>query len=126
MSEEAPASTVYEAVSDALATLSVPYGYDGYQTATGAQLPDLFLVWFLVDAPPAAHADNAEILRFERVQISIYQRGSLTNLPDVEGAMAAAGWMYSNTIHIPFNPATKHFGLALEFTRQRRISQEDY
>lgn len=82
---------------------------------SGAQLPDLFLVYFLVSSPPEQHADDRETMRSYLMQVSIYSRAGLTNLPDVDGAMVAAGFQRAGQRELPYNQATQHYGLALDY-----------
>jgi len=107
--------SIWERVKAALTGLSVPMVANAYIDASGAELPDLYLVYFLVSSPPEQHADDAETLRSYRMQISIYQRAGLVGLPDVDGAMVAAGFTRGPQREIPYNQLTRHFGLALEY-----------
>jgi len=49
------------------------------------------------------------------MQVSVYDRNGLTNLPDTDGVMVAAGFSRGPKRELPYNPATRHFGLALEY-----------
>jgi hypothetical protein len=109
-------TTIYELAQTALETLSVPVANQVYIPATGSDLPNLFLVWFLISAPIAQHADDNETLRTNRVQVSVYSRAGLINLPDVTGAMKAAGFAAAARFQLPYNRETRHYGLALDFT----------
>lgn len=108
-------TSVLERTATALATLGVPYGAGRYLPASGAELPDLFITYTLVTEMPAQHADDDEVIRFTRVQVSIFKKSGLTALPNVEGAMKTAGFKYSRSQVLPFDQQTRHFGLALEF-----------
>lgn len=109
-------TTIYELAQTALETLTVPVANQVYIPATGSDLPDLYLVWFLVSAPAAQNADDSETLRTYRVQVSIYNRAGLLSLPDVDGAMIAAGFARAAKFQLPYNRETRHYGLALDFT----------
>ena len=109
-------TTVFERVSTALTTLSVPYANGIYIPATGSDLPDLFLVYTLITSPAEQHADNLEKLRSNRVQVTTYSRTGLVGLPNVDGAMVAAGFMRAAKYEIPYSRETKHFGLAADYT----------
>jgi hypothetical protein len=108
-------ASALERTATALSSLGVPYGAGRYLPASGNVLPDLFLAYTLVTEMPAQVADDDEIIRFSRVQISIFNRAGLTSLPNVTGAMKTAGFKYSRTTLLPFDQQTRHFGLALEF-----------
>jgi hypothetical protein len=107
--------SVFERVKTALQPLGVPFATDQYLVESGDELPDLFLVYSLVSSPPLQHAEDKETMRTNRVQVSIYNRNGLTSLPNVDGAMTAAGFQRGPRTKVPYNPATRHFGLALEF-----------
>lgn len=111
-------TTIFEIVDDALASLdpAVSYAWDQYLVGSDESLPDLYLVPSLVDSPPVQHADNEETERMYRIQVSAYQRDGLLNLPDVDGAMKAKGFMKSNVVRLPRDPDTGHFGLATDYT----------
>jgi hypothetical protein len=86
-------TTIFERVSTALSTLSpaVPFALAPYKS-TGT-LPDTYIAYQLITSPPEAHADNRETARSYLVQISIYRRGGLVSLPDVDTAMIGAGFV---------------------------------
>jgi hypothetical protein len=108
-------STIWERVDTALATLGVSYAQSTYISASASDIPDLYLVYFDVSSPPEQHADDGETERSYRVQVSIYNRAGLNSLPNVDGAMVAAGFARGPQRELPYNPETRHFGLAKEF-----------
>jgi hypothetical protein len=107
--------SVWSVTYTALVTLGLPMAEGVYLSASGAELPDRYLVYFLVSAPPVQHADNAETLRNFRMQVSAYTRLGLHGLPDIDAAMVAAGFTRSMQRELPYNTLTRHFGLALEY-----------
>lgn len=109
--------TIWERVEAALETLSpaVPFAANVYVVGSGAQLPDLYLVYFLVSSPVEQRADDAETQRSYRVQVTHYSRAGLAGLPDVKTAMVAAGFVTSNKREIPYDRTTRHYGLAEEY-----------
>lgn len=109
--------TIWERVEAALETLVpvVPFAANVYVPSSGAQLPDLFLVYFLVSSPVEQFAENAETERSYRVQVTHYNRAGLAGLPDVKTAMVAAGFVPSNKREIPYDRTTRHYGLAEEY-----------
>ena len=108
-------STIWEITEAALDDLGVAMAANVYNTASGTQLPDQFMVYFLVSSPPELHADDYEELRSYRMQVSIYDRAGLINLPDVDSAMVTAGFTRGPKRELPYNPDTKHFGIAQEY-----------
>jgi hypothetical protein len=107
--------TIWERVRAALTPLATPMASGTFITATPDDLPDLYLVYFLVSSPAEQHMDNVETLRSNRMQISVYSRNGLAGLPDVSGAMVSAGFMAGPKTELPYNQQTRHFGLALEY-----------
>ncbi len=107
--------SIWERVIAALTGLGVPMAANVYVAASGQELPDLYLVYFLVSSPPEQHADDAETLRSYRIQVTVYKRAGLASLPDVDGAMVAAGFRRGPQRELPYNQLTRHFGLALEY-----------
>lgn len=106
--------SIYTDIESALSTLSLPMAASAFRAA-GGTLPDLFLVYTLVAATPEQHADNGETARRHLVQVSVYNRSGLGNLPDVIGAMQAAGFVFSRATELPFDEQTGFYGLALDF-----------
>ena len=106
--------TIWETTAAALASLDIAMGADSYISTT---LPDQYIVYSLVDGVPAQHADDAELSREYRVQISFYSRGGLqdADLTAITAAMTAAGFAHGPDTPLPYTPATRHFGLALDF-----------
>ena len=109
-------TTIWERTNTALLTLSLPLAANAYVVSTGSQLPDAYLVYFLVSAPPQQHADDVETLRSYTMQVSYYSRLGLAGMPDINGAMTAAGFTAGPLRELPFNQQTRHFALMLEFS----------
>jgi hypothetical protein len=107
--------TIWERVRAALLALAVPMAASDYIVATGSALPDLYLVYFQVSGVGEQHADDVEISRSKRVQISIYSRAGLISLPDITSAMVAAGFTPGPDREIPYNSLTRHYGWAKDF-----------
>lgn len=106
---------IWTVVEDALTPLNVPMAAGVYVAATGEERPELFLVYSLPTETPGQHADNSETLRAYRVQVNIYSRTGLSDLPNVDGAMTAAGFRLGPGRQIPYNPATRHHGLSRDY-----------
>lgn len=109
--------TIWERTKDALDTLtgSIPFSEGKLQIATGEKLPDVFITYKLVDAPPEQYADDEEKMRTWKMQVSIFSRNGLISLPNVDGAMTAAGFTKGNITELPYNTETGHYGLATEY-----------
>jgi hypothetical protein len=91
-------------------------GAGAFLAATpGGDLPDSYLIYFVVDVSPVQHADNLETIRGWLVQVSIYSRAGLAGLPDVIGAMTAAGFMFVAGRQLDYDIETRHYGIAFDF-----------
>jgi hypothetical protein len=110
-------TTIFERTKSALVSLSpaIPYALGQYLTARSADLPDTFIVYTLISGVPEQHAENAETQRGYRVQISIYARGGLVTLPNMDTAMLAQGFIKGPERQLPYDPETRHFGLAKDY-----------
>jgi hypothetical protein len=109
-------TTIHARMYTALATLSLPLAAGVYIPASGTELPDAYLVYMVISDPPRLHADNVEKLHLYRVQVSYYSRSGMQAAPDISGAMVAAGFMRADKRDLPYNPDTRHYGLAMDFT----------
>jgi len=110
-------TSIFQRVAGALGTLSpaVPYRAEVFLTDSGDDLPDLFITYSLISAPPVLSADNAETLRTYRVQITINARAGLLSLPLVKQAMVAADFIPSAFRQLPFDPVSRHFRMAQDY-----------
>lgn len=115
-------STIWEMTYAALVGLSIPLAASNYLAATpGAGLPDQYIIYRVIDLTPEAHADNKETLRSELVQVSVYSRSGLVGLPDVIGAMTAAGFMFAGGRELDFDSESSHFVIAFDFEYLRDL-----
>jgi hypothetical protein len=108
-------TTIWERTKTALTGLNIAMAADAYLAATGAALPDEFLVYSLVSDAEALPSDDDEDLRLLRMQISYFNRTGLAGMPDIKGAMKAAGFSRGPVRDLPYNQNTRHFGAALDF-----------
>lgn len=110
-------TTIFQRVNDALATLSpaIPFGMDTFKQAGSSALPSQYITYQLIDGFPAAHADNAEIMRGYRVQVNIMSDTGLAVLPDVNAVMLAAGFTKGPERPLPKNESTGHYVLAKDY-----------
>lgn len=108
-------TSIWARVLSALTGLSVPKAESVYIAATSADLPDEYLVYFLISDPPELHADNVEKSKSYHVQISYFNRSGLAGMPDINAAMVSAGFTRDAGRELPYNELTRHYGLVLEF-----------
>jgi hypothetical protein len=109
------ATTIWERVESALTPLALPMGASAFLLDTGTEIPDTYLVYFVISITPEEHADNVEIERSYLVQVSIYCRAGLAGLPDVIGAMTATGFTFSGGRDLGYEVNTRHYGISFDF-----------
>ena len=109
-------TTIFERVKTALDTLApVSNAMGRMLTAGGGVLPDTFLVYSLITGNPALHLDDQEAAREYTVQVTIFSRAGLVSLPNVDGAMIAAGFTRGAERPLPLDIQSGHYGLAKDY-----------
>jgi hypothetical protein len=107
----------YELTKTALDTLTGwQYAANAFLSDEANPLPDEYIVSKMVSNPVVQNADNEAKLRFVRMQLSIFKKDGLIDLPDTDTAMKAQGFSVSDETELPFNDKTRHFGIAREYT----------
>ena len=107
----------FKLVSTALTTLSgVEFAADANRSALSEPLPDLFIVYSRITSPIANYFDNKAQLRFVTMQLSIFSRDGLDDLPDTDTAMQNQGFSVSTETDLPYNDETRHYGVSREYT----------
>lgn len=107
--------TIWERVKTALTGLGLPLAANVQLAATGADLPDAYLVYFVIAAQGAQYADDAEKSRASHVQVTYFSRAGLAGLPAIAAAMTAAGFTRGPERELPYDELTRHFALSMEF-----------
>ena len=101
------------------AATGITYDFERFETNDeNPQLPDTFIVYFMVDDPPGSHFDNAEVTHTPRIQISLYYRQkpiALTVPDQIESAFMDAGFMRVGPGRIPYQENTAHYGWRCDF-----------
>ena len=108
-------SSIWEITRTALVGLNIPMAANQYLVPTGQQLPDQYIVYQLISSPPELSADNSEKYRSYRMQVTIWDRSGLAQLPDIAAAMVAAGFGRGPFRELPYVDSTRHYGLAMDF-----------
>lgn len=100
----------------------IQYDFERWETdpnqPVGPQLPDHYIVYFLVDDEGKTWNDGVETSHEPRVQISFYTRSKpdMLTVPDeIEQAFVAAGFTRGPVGHIPYQPDTGHYGWRRDF-----------
>ena len=107
--------TIWERVLSTLTSLGLPLAANAMIVASESERPDAYIVYFVVTDAAVQHADNLETHRSTTVQVTYYDRAGLAGMPDINGAMTAAGFMAGSRRELPYNQQTRHYGYALDF-----------
>jgi hypothetical protein len=105
-----------------LTGIGLPYDFE-QMLIDAAQLPDTFIVYFLVDDTGITHAEGKETSHEARVQISLFYRDNsmFLTVPDqIETAFMAAGFTRVGSGRIPFQNDTRHHGWRCDFCYYER------
>lgn len=97
--------------------LGIPYDFERNESPT-EQLPDTYMVYFLVDDPGATWADGKETGHEARIQVSLFykdKRIMLTAPKQIEDAFIAADFCRVGSGRIPYQASTGHYGWRCDF-----------
>lgn len=107
--------TIWERVVAALTPLGLPLAENTLIVPSGGAWPDAYITFFQVFGVPTFHADNMETQRDKTVQISYYDRAGLAEMPDIAGAMTAAGFTAGAERELAQSTVTGHYGFSMDF-----------
>ena len=105
------------AMQNLSASLGIPYDFERNESPT-EQLPDTYMVYFLVDDPGSTWADGKETSHETRVQVSLFYRDKrvmLTVPKRIEDTFIAAGFSRVGSGRIPYQINTGHYGWRCDF-----------
>lgn len=100
----------------------IPYFWRRCEAKT-AQLPDTYIVYFMVDDPGETWGDGKETSHQPRVQISLYFRdkAKYLTIPDqIKAAFMAANFMRQTESELPYQTDTEHYGWYCDFNYYER------
>lgn len=101
------------------AATSVPWDKDRYSPDPKTkQLPDTYMVYFLVDNPGVSYSDGRETAYEVRIQVSLFYRdpqAALTVPDQIEAAFMKAGYGRGDSGTIPYQDETQHYGWRCDF-----------
>lgn len=101
----------------------IPYDFERWECdpnqSVVPQLPDRYIVYFLVDDIGETYVDGKETSHQPRIQVSFFYRSKedFITVPDeIVSAFAAAGFTRSNNCgRIPYQSDTGHYGWHQDF-----------
>jgi len=109
--------TIFSTTETALNTLvGIPNAMGVFLTASPDALPDEYLVYTEIVDISRQHADNLEKERVYTIQVSYYSRTGLAGMPDIDGAMTAAGFQRGPGRELPYDFDSRHHGFAKDYT----------
>jgi len=100
-----------------LIALGIPYDFERFD-CTADQLPDVYIVYFLVDDSGLGYSDGAETSHEPRIQVSLFYRNKISFLtvPDqIEAAYKVANFLRVGSGTIPYQIDTGHYGWRCDF-----------
>ena len=100
------------ALASVKAQTGVPYDFERFE-GEPSQLPDSFMVYFLVSNPAKAWYDGAEGYAEARVQVSFYyrQKADVLKMPEIIiAAFKEAGFTRAGEGRVPYQKDTGHYG----------------
>jgi hypothetical protein len=100
-----------------LSAFGIAYDFEQYD-CTAEQLPDTFIVYFLVDDIGVCYSDNVETAHEPRIQVSLFYRDKsmyLTLPHQIETAFMTCGFTRAGSGRIPFQNDTRHYGWRCDF-----------
>lgn len=108
---------IWQRTATALGGLGVPVAANRFIPASGNELPDKFLTFQLIGEPVELQADNTDQVVSHVLQISIWARSGLPELvASARSALKAAGYQRSGSQEMDYQPETRHFGLAMDYS----------
>lgn len=100
-----------------LTAIGLPYDFERFDSPT-EQLPDTFIVYFLVDDTGVSYSDNTETSHEPRIQVSLFYRDKsafLTAPGQIETAFLSSGFTRVGSGRIPYQTDTRHYGWRCDF-----------
>lgn len=117
--------SIYKRISDALATLELPYQEQG--TMNKDTLPATFLTYQLLYKGDVSHADNLPTASSALVQIALYSTDpSIKQSAEgtISEVMFTAGFTRAGGRDLPYDGDTGHYGYACDF-RYHEAEEEE-
>lgn len=115
MTEMVATQAIYALVKTALSDLGVPVSAGIFRPADGANLPDTYICYFLITNTGEEYAEDGEISDLALIQVSVFTKAGLYQLPNVKAAMKAAGFTFEANRELDYSEQTGHYGMAFDF-----------
>ncbi len=105
------------ALMEITAKTKIPYNSIRFEGSKG-QLPDNYMVYFLVSNPPGLFADNKEQSSIPRIQVSFYFRDKSllpSMMNEIKSTFPKHGFTRAGESPIPYKKDTGHNGWRVDF-----------
>lgn len=105
-----------------LTGMGLPYDFER-MACSSKQLPDTYIVYFLVDDTGEGYADGVETSHQPRIQVGLYYREKAVFLKvpeQIQKAMTQAGFTRGAAGRIPYQTDTGHYGWRCDFYHYER------
>lgn len=106
-----------KALTEVSSKNSIPYYFERTDCEK-SQLPDRYITWSLISAPPKTSADGKERTYMPKIQVSFFfrEKSDFLTVPDlIYQGMIKEGFRRAATRPIPFQKETGHYGQASDF-----------
>ena len=103
-----------------LTDIGIPFAFERFESADEhhPQLPDTYIVYFLVDDSGLTWSEGKETSHEPRIQISLFYRdkSEFLTIPDqIETAFMTAKFLHVGSGRIPYQTDTRHYGWRCDF-----------
>jgi len=101
----------------------IPYEFEFWNVKERGELPDAYIVYFLVSEPSALSFDGKEKSSIPRIQVSFYYRkkSSLPTMMDtIKDYFLSNGFVRAGSGRIPYQKDTGHYGWRYDFNYYER------
>lgn len=108
---------IYELVCNTLKPLGYPVKEQGSYTP-GANIPETFITYQIIDAPNNTHYDNVPASTTPRIQLAFYsKKPALKQNADqtFRSVMLPAGFLRVSGRDLPFDSTTGHYGYTSDY-----------
>ena len=101
----------------------IPFDWENFEVSEGKQLPDAYIVYFLVSEPSALSVDGKEKSSIPRIQVSFYYRKKNllpTMMDTIKDFFLSNGFVRAGSGRIPYQKDTGHYGWRYDFNYYER------
>jgi hypothetical protein len=94
----------------------IPVFADAFVSSTGEESPDEYIVFQIMLSKPVQYADDKETVREHYIQVTYFNRAGFDNMRNIIEHMIGAGFMNGTNRGLPYEPSTRYYSMAMDFT----------